>query len=231
MLPVMGWRNRFKKLARQATGGALAPVTGGASLGLLSDDMTDKAKELLVGQDPNDVKVPPEVAAAQARRQQLVDMALGGSATASQDAAREAASLAGRTARTDLANRLQSAAAGARGLGALGARREAMRRTALGEADIAGRVAEGSANAVANAVGQDAARRLQQIGTAAELLTDQERAALEAEEYRKKNARKGVAGEVGAIVGTIGGGIVGGPAGAKTGGEIGYGAGNMIERY
>jgi hypothetical protein len=222
--------NRVKKLGRQTAGVALAPVTGGASLGLLSDDVTNKAKDFLLGQDPDDVALPPALVAAQERRAGLLSRLGAGSPTASQDAARDAAQLAGRTARTELANRLQSIASSARGLGALGARREALRRTALGEADIAGRVAEGAANAMASAVGQDEQRRLAEIGMAADLVSQEEQAALAAEDYRRKNARKGMAGTLGGIAGGIGGGIVGGPAGSKAGADIGYGVGTAFQR-
>lgn len=222
--------NRVKKFGRQAAGVALAPVTGGASLGLLSDDVTDKAKDFLLGQDPSDVALPPELAAAQERRAALLSSLGAGNPTAAQDAARNAAKLAGSTARASLANRLQSIASSARGLGALGARREALRRTALGEAEIAGRVAEGAANAEAAAVAQDQSRRLAEIGMAADLVSQEEQAALAADDYRRRNARKGTLGQLAGISGGIAGGIAGGPAGAKAGAEIGYGAGTSLQR-
>lgn len=224
------------KWARRAASVALAPVTGGVSLAGLAPDVPgfDKAlgsaKEWFLGQDPSQVQLPPEVAAAQARRAELAALVMGGNPIAAQDAAREAAATAGQTAQGRLLSSIQSTVAGARGLGSLGARREGLRRLALGQGEIAGQVAEQSAGAMAQAAQADEQRRLAALGMAADLNTQTEQAALQAEEWRKANARKGAAD---VVLGTIGagvGGYFGGAQGAAAGGQLGAGLGGTFTR-
>jgi hypothetical protein len=205
-------------------------MTGGASLAGLSDSVYGKAKDWFLGQDPSTVQLPPEVAAAQQRRAELAALVMGGNPTATQDAAREAAATAGQTAQQRLQSSIASTVAGARGLGSLGARREGLRRLALGQGEIAGQVAEQTAGAMAQAVQSDEQRRLAALGMAADLNTQTEQAALAAEEWRKANARKGAAGVVLGSIGAIGGGYFGGPQGAAAGGQLGAGLGSTVMR-
>jgi hypothetical protein len=239
------------KWARRAVSVAAAPLTGGASLVGLAPDIPgfDRfkkgAKDFLLGQDPSEVELPPELAAAQERRARIADMLLGadgggmpaGPRNEAQAAAREAAALAGQTAQSKLQNAISSQAAGARGLGSLGARRNAMRQLALGSADIAGQVAEQSAGSLAQAAAadvaagqRDQAQRLAELGLVADLTGQSEQAALTAEEYRRQRAKKGALSELLAVGGGTLAAVAGGPQFAGTGAQIGAGVGDLFER-
>ena len=206
-------------------------------------NFVSKAGDLLRGQDPNDVKLPPEVAAAQARRSALAEMIMSRASAAPQvrneatTAARAAAQQAGATAQGRLQNALNSQVAAARGLGALGARRRAMNQVALGSADIAAGVADANAQSAAAAAAQDVAasqrdeqQRLAELGLVADVTQQEEQAALAADAYRRANARKGFVSTAGAIAGGLIGQKFGGPAGGQAGASAGYEAGRLFER-
>jgi hypothetical protein len=228
----MGLWGKIKKYGAPVAG-ALVAGPAGAAIGALATNkgLRNKAKDFLLGQNPDDVELPPEVAAAKERRAgMLAELMSGGSRTAVSDAAKAAAAQAGRTQSARLVQQQESLAAGARGLGVLGARRAAMRNAALGQGDIAGQVADASTQGAVQAANADEQRRLAQLGMAADLTSADEAAALNAEEYQKRNARQGMLGTVLGTLGAAGGAYVGGPQGAQIGGQVGYQAGTAMQR-
>jgi hypothetical protein len=233
--------NLFTRAANKVKKNAGRVATGIATAGASELVGYDRLKDLAFGQDPSEVPLPPELQAAQDRRRALADEIMGraqpGARTEATTAARAAAAEAGRGARADLRNQVMSVAAGARGVGSVRAQRQAMNAASLGGARIANQVAETTANAAAAAAGQDVAasqrdaqQRLAELGMVADLTQSEEAAALAADEYRKQNARKGLAGVVLSTAGGLLGQKYGGAAGGKAGAELGYGIGEMFNR-
>lgn len=183
--------------------------------------------DFLLGESPEDVALPEEVKAAQARREDLLKL-YEQPTDVPGDTAQKAAELAGRRASDQLAAKQRSIAAGARGVGGLAARRQAAALSATGEQAIAGSTAEQMARAaIADQQAQQDAetRRRQAIER---LLSQQEAAAYGGEQYRAQTADQGFLPALAGIGGAAIGGLAGGPQGAQIGGQIGYGAGSAI---
>lgn len=205
----------WKKLGRQVGAVALAPVTGGASLVGLSDKGTDKAKDFLLGQDPDSVKLPTDVELAQQQRRDLIAKLMGGQ---QRDEAQKAVAAEGRLASERASATAQSQAAGARGFGALLARQAAAMANANAQAQIGAQQGVAAQQAAAQDVG--AMQRDQAL--AAGLMGQAEQSAMMAEEYKKQNAEQGMLAPLGAAAGGIFGGLFGGPQGAQAGAQLGY---------
>jgi hypothetical protein len=209
----------WKKWGRRTLSVAAAPMTGGLSLAGLAPDLPDSvksgAKDFLLGQDPDDVKLPTDVELAQQQRRDLISKLMGGQV---RDEAQKAVAAEGRLASERASATAQSQAAGTRGFGALLARQAAQMANANAQAQIAGNQAVAAQQAAAQDVG--AMQRDQAL--AAGLMGDAERSAMMAEEYRKANAKQGFLPIIGAAGGAMLGGYLGGPEGAKAGGQAGY---------
>jgi hypothetical protein len=209
----------WKKWGRRIGSVAAAPMTGGLSLAGLAPDLpdgvTNRAKDLLLGQDPNNVKLPTDVEMAQQQRRDLISKLMGGQV---RDEAQKAVAAEGRLASERASATAQSQAAGTRGFGALLARQAAQMANANAQAQIAGNQAVAAQQAAAQDVG--AMQRDQAL--AAGLMGDAERSAMMAEEYRKANAKQGLLPMVMSGIGAAAGGYLGGPEGAKVGGQAGY---------
>jgi hypothetical protein len=205
----------WKKLARQAGSVALAPMTGGASLVGLSDKGTGMAKDFLLGEDPDNVKLPTDVELAQQQRRDLISKLMGGTV---RDEAQKAVAAEGRLASERASATAQSQAAGARGFGALLARQASQMANANAQAQIGAQQSVATQQAAA----QDVGSMQRDQALAAGLMGDAEQSALMAEEYRKKNARQGLLPILGTAVGGVLGGMAGGPQGAQTGAQLGY---------
>lgn len=194
-------------------------MTGGISLAGLAPDLPggikNKAKDLLLGQDPDTVALPTDVELARQQRRDLIGKLMGG---APRDEAQKAVAAEGRLASERASATAQSQAAGARGFGALLARQAAATANANAQAQIAGNQAVAAQQAAAQDVG--AMQRDQAL--AAGLMGDAERSAMMAEEYRKANAKQGFLPTLMSGAGAALGGYLGGPEGAKAGGQGGY---------
>jgi hypothetical protein len=215
----------FGKWLRRGASVALAPVTGGASLAGLAPDLPGswkrKGKELLLGQNPDDVQLPDAVQDAQKQRADL----LSGLLSSKRDEAQKAVAAEGRLASERASATAQSQAAGARGFGALLARQAAQAANANAQAQIGAQTSVAAQQAAAQDVG--AMQRDQAL--AAGLIGQSEQSALMAEQWRKANAKKGILGELVAGAGGIIGGLAGGAPGAQAGSQLGYGIGEGIE--
>jgi hypothetical protein len=209
----------WKKWGRRVGSVAAAPMTGGLSLAGLAPDLpdgvTNRAKDLLLGQDPDKVALPTDVEMAQQQRRDLISKLMGGQV---RDEAQKAVAAEGRLASERASATAQSQAAGTRGFGALLARQAAQMANANAQAQIAGNQAVAAQQAAAQDVG--AMQRDQAL--AAGLMGDAERSAMMAEEYRKANAKKGFLPTIMAGLGAVAGGYAGGAEGAKAGGQGGY---------
>jgi hypothetical protein len=209
----------WKKWGRRVGSVAAAPMTGGLSLAGLAPDLpdgvTNRAKDLLIGQDPDKVALPTDVEMAQQQRRDLIGKLMGGQV---RDEAQKAVAAEGRLASERASATAQSQAAGTRGFGALLARQAAQMANANAQAQIAGNQAVAAQQAAAQDVG--AMQRDQAL--AAGLMGDAERSAMAAEEYRKANAKKGFLPTIMAGLGAVAGGYAGGAEGAKAGGQGGY---------
>lgn len=200
-------------------------MTGGLSLAGLAPDLPGSvkkgAKDLFLGQNPDDVQLPPEVAAAQKQRADL----LSGLLSSKRDEAQKAVAAEGALASQRASATAQSQAAGARGFGALLARQAAASANANAQAQIGAQTSVAAQQAAA----QDVGSMQRDQALAAGLIGQSEQSALMAEQWRKQNAKKGIFGEVLSGVGGAIGGLAGGPQGAQAGAQLGYGIGEGFE--
>lgn len=217
---------KLGKWGRRALSIGAAPFTGGASLVGLAPDLPksvkDRAKDLFLGQNPDDVQLPPEVAAAQKQRADLLSGLLNGKPRRE---AQDAVAAEGRLASERASATAQSQAAGARGFGALLARQAAQSANANSQAQISANQAVAAQQAAA----QDVGSMQRDQALAAGLIGQSEQSALMAEQWRKANAKKGILGELAAGAGGIVGGLAGGAPGAQAGAQLGYGIGEGFE--
>jgi hypothetical protein len=197
-------------LSRTASKGYFGPI-GMA----FTDKGRDKLGDLLLGQDPNDVKLPGEVEETQQQRRDLIAKLMGGQV---RDEAQKAVAAEGRLASERASATAQSQAAGARGFGALLARQAAQAANANAQAQISANQSVAAQQAAAQDVG--AMQRDQAL--AAGLMGDAERSAMMAEEYRKANAKQGLLPVGLSAAGAIAGGYFGGAQGAQAGAQLGY---------
>lgn len=172
-------------------------------------------KDILLGEDPDKVALPTDVAIAQQQRRDLISKLMGGQV---RDEAQKAVAAEGRLASERASATAQSQAAGARGFGALLARQAAQMANANAQAQIAANQAVAAQQAAAQDVG--AMQRDQAL--AAGIMGDAEQSALMAEEWRKKNAKQGLLPTLMSAGGAAIGGIHGGPQGAQAGAQLGY---------
>ena len=176
---------------------------------------------VLFGGDPEDVALPAEVEAARAARAGLVAQ-LSGDPTQAR-LARQAVQQDVQAQRDALADALASRAAGARGLAALAAQRQAMAATAQGQARLGAQAAAGLTRAQMEA--EERRRRL-----LAQLLGQQEAVGFAAQQFREKQAGTGLLPALLAGGGAALGGVVGGVEGAQVGSGLGAGIGTGISR-
>lgn len=199
------------------------------ALPALIPSVRDKAKSFLLGEKPGDVDLPPGYLEAQQRQRGALD-ALAGQVNAidPQAQAEQAGALAmqrGQLAGQQLGQQQLSQAAGVRGYGALGARRNAMANTAAGKGAI---TAQASAQAAADRLGAlTAGQQLQMQGQGMLLNAEQQamQQALMEEEWRRQMARPGALDQFLGTIGAVGGAYFGGPQGAAAGAQFGQGVG------
>lgn len=218
---IKGWA---KRNAPAIAGTIIAPGVGTLA-GLGYQKFKNQINDALLGEDPNKIAIPDPLKQVQEGRTSLANQLLT-AAQGPSDAAQKAAELGGQQSAERLVANAQSLAAGARGLGAIGAMREAQKQSALGLSRLAGE----NAQARANAAMQDQGAQLQKVGMAADLLGQQEAGFLNQEEYRKAKAKPGF---LGSLLGAAGAGIgtaLGGPAGGSVGAQLGNAAGTSFQR-
>lgn len=173
-----------------------------------------KTKNFLLGEDPDNVALPPDVLAAQQQRRDLIGKLMGG---APRDEAQKAVAAEGRLASQRASATAQSQAAGARGFGALLARQA----SAMANANAQAQIGAQQSVAAQQAAAQDVGTMQRDQALAAGLMGQSEQSAMMAEEYRRKKASPGFLGTLGAAGGAIIGGMYGGPQGAAIGGKLG----------
>lgn len=180
-------------------------------------------RDVLYGKDPGSIAAPEGAAAAQAERDALIAEISGQGPS---DAARRAVAAAQENALGRVASSQMSQAAGARGLGVLGARRGAARNTAVGQAQVAGQMAPQAIAAASADEQADMNRR----ALLAQLLGQQEASAYGLEQYRQEQAGQGLAPAILTIGGGLIGGSLGGAQGAQAGALAGGGLGSSLSR-
>jgi len=180
-------------------------------------------RDVMVGKDPSSIAAPEGAAAAQAQRDALIAEL---SEQGPSDAARMAVEAAQENALGRVAASQMSAAAGARGLGVLGARRGAARNMAIGQANVAGQMAPQAIAAASADEQADMARR----ALMAQLLGQQEASAYGLEQYRQQQAGSGLVPGLLTIGGGLIGGKLGGAQGAQAGAQFGGGLGMELSR-
>lgn len=179
--------------------------------------------DILFGQSPRDVELPAEIADPMEQRRRALRRITAVAEGREVSPAVEQLEAAGRRGAADIGRAARRQVAAARGPGQLLAARQAGAQASEARARLAGDVAQATGQLTAEE--QARARQLQMQG-----LSQQEAAALRAEELRKRLASPGVLDVLGTVGGTALGGAVGEQQGAQLGGALGQALGQAFER-
>lgn len=202
--------------------GYTAPMGFLGDIGSAISSFGGGARNVLFGQDPSEVKLPEDVERARQQRAGLMEQYQREMTGAIPSPIEEAIRRQGEANAQRQEASLMGMAAGARGLGSVGALRTAMALGSQARTQTGGQIAD--------LIAQERARREEaaRVGLA-QMIREQEASALGAEQYRQQMARPGL---MPAVLG-IGGGIIGGLAGktpeaAMAGSQLGYGFGSAM---
>lgn len=176
-------------------------------------------KSFALGQRAGDVQIPQGALQAQQRRAQLSELALQQTTATGPTLGEMAINAAARRGAEQVGNQQLSIAAGVRGVGAAGARADAMRNTAIGQQALLSEAAIGAGR-------QRAADQQAAAAMSAGLVSQEEAAAMAMAEYQQQNKRPGFLSTALGLGGAALGGAFGGPQGAQAGYGLGYGIGN-----